>query len=140
MHDTGILVFDHLIPDEYSEFLGTIKSSDITLAENEAETFGITHAELGTRFIEKWWPVSPGLVEAIRIHHDSPGESGNIKYIAHLLANQNEFSNGIVSEDAAPLEYGVLDKLDIDSEELEILIENTKEGLDAAQSILTTNG
>jgi HD-like signal output (HDOD) protein len=54
MHDTGILVFDHLIPDEYSEFLGTIKSSDITLAENEAETFGITHAELGARLIEKW--------------------------------------------------------------------------------------
>ena len=46
----------------------------------------------------------------------------------------------MVSEDAAPLEYGVLDKLDIDSEELKILIENTKEGLDAAQSILTTNG
>ena len=70
MHDTGILVFDHLIPDGYSEFLGTIKSSDITLAENEAETFGITHAELGARFIEKWWPVSPGLVEAIRIHQE----------------------------------------------------------------------
>ena len=140
MHDTGILVFDHLIPDEYSEFLGTIKSSDITLAENEAETFGITHAELGARFIEKWWPVSPGLVEAIRIHHDSPGKSGNVKHIAHLLANQNEFGNGIVPEAAAPLEYGVLDKLDIDSEELEILIENTKEGLDAAKSLLTTNG
>lgn len=140
MHDTGILVFDHLIPDEYSEFLGTIKSSDITLAENEAETFGITHAELGARFIKKWWPVSPGLVEAITIHHDSPGKSGNVKHIAHLLANQNEFGNGIVPEAAAPLEYGVLDKLDIDSEELKILIENTKEGLDAAQSILTTNG
>ncbi len=73
MHDIGIVVFDHLIPDEYMEFLGTIKSSDLTLAENEAE---------------------------------------------------------------APLEYGVLGKLDIDSEELEIMIENTKEGLDAAQSIL----
>ena len=146
MHDTGILVFDHLIPDKYSEFLKTIKSSDLTLAENEAGTFDITHAELGARFIEKWWPVSPGLVDAIRIHHDSPGESGNVKHIAHLLAtanllaNQNEFSNSIVPEETAPLEYGVLDKLDIDSEELEILIENTKEGLDAAQAILTTNG
>jgi HD-like signal output (HDOD) protein len=146
MHDTGILVFDHLIPDKYSEFLETIKSSDLTLAENEAGTFDITHAELGARFIEKWWPVSPGLVDAIRIHHDSPGESGNVKHIAHLLAtanllaNQNEFSNSIVPEDTAPLEYGVLDKLDIDSEELEILIDNTKEGLDAAQAILTTNG
>ena len=59
---------------------------------------------------------------------------------ANLLTNQNEFGNGIVPEAAAPLEYRVLDKLDIDSEELEILIENTKEGLDAAQSIPTTNG
>ena len=38
--------------------------------------------------------------------------------------------------DAAPLEYSLLDKLDLDFDELEILIENTKEGLEAAQSIL----
>ena len=145
MHDVGVLVFDHLIPDEYTEFLGKIKSSDLTLAENETQTFGITHAELGARFIEKWWPVSSGLVQAIRVHHDSPGDDGNVKHIAHLLAtanllaNQNEFSNGIVPEDTAPLEYGVLDKLDMDSDELEILIEKTKEGLDAAQSLLKGN-
>ncbi len=143
MHDVGILVFDHLIPDKYTELLESIKSTDRTLAEHEGETFGITHAELGARFIEKWWPVSPKLVEAIRIHHDDTGEKGDVKHIAHLLAtanllaNQNGFSNGIVPEDAAPLEYGVLDKLDLDFEELEILIENTKEGLEAAQSILT---
>ncbi|MBT3366440.1 MAG: HDOD domain-containing protein [Nitrospina sp.] len=145
MHDVGILVFDHLISEEYTEFLKKIKSSDLTLAENETQTFGITHAELGARFIERWWPVSPGLVQAIRIHHDSPGDDGNVKHIAHLLAtanllaNQNEFSNGIVPEDTAPLEYGVLDKLDMDSDELEILIEKTKEGLDAAQSLLKGN-
>ena len=50
-----------------------------------------------------------------------------MKHIAHLLTtanlltNQNEFGNGIVPEAEAPLEYGVLDKLDIDSEELEIM-------------------
>ncbi len=142
MHDIGIIVFDHLIPDEYNQFLQQIKSSHLTLAENEAETFGITHAEMGARFIEKWWPVSPNLVQAIRIHHDAPGQDGDVKHIAHLLAtanllaNQNEFGNGIVPEDTAPLEYGVLDKLNLDFEELEILIENTKEGLDAAQSLL----
>ena len=142
MHDVGILVFDHLIPDEYGLFLGKIKTSKLTLAENEIQTFGITHAEIGSRFIGKWWPVSPGLVHAIRAHHDSPGETGNSKHIAHLLAtanylaNQNEFDNGIVPEDTAPLEYGVLDKLDLDFEELEILIENTKEGLTAAQALL----
>ena len=51
MHDVGILVFDHLISEEYTEFLKKIKSSDLTLAENETQTFGITHAELGARFI-----------------------------------------------------------------------------------------
>lgn len=142
MHDTGILVFDHLIPDEYDEFLKGIKSSDMTLAENEIKAFGITHAELGAKFIERWWPLSPDLIKAIKTHHDSPGKNGDAKHIAHLLvtanllANQNGFSNGIVPEDTAPLEYGVLDKMDIDSDELEILIEKTKEGLDAAQSLL----
>ncbi len=145
MHDVGILVFDHLIPEQYNEFLKQIKSSDLTLDENEEGTFGITHAELGARFIERWWPVSPGLVEAVRVHHDTPGEDGNVKHIAHLLAtanllaNQNGFANGIVPEGTAPLEYGVLDKLDLDSKELEFLIENTKEGLEAAQAILKSN-
>lgn len=142
MHDVGIIVFDHLIPDEYTEFLKKIRSSDHTLEENELETFGTTHAEVGARFIEKWWPVSPGLVQAIRVHHELPGEHGNIKNIDHLLAtanllaNQNEFGHGIVPDGTATLEYGVLDKLGIEFEELEILIEKTKEGLSAAQSIL----
>ena len=142
MHDIGILVFDHLIPDQYTELLESIKSTDRTLAEHEEETFGITHAELGKRFIERWWPVSPDMVKAIGTHHDDTGTDGNVKHIAHLLttanllANQNGFGNGIVPGDAAPLEYSVLVKLDLDFDELEILIENMKERLDAAKSIL----
>ncbi|MZH45648.1 MAG: HDOD domain-containing protein [Nitrospinae bacterium] len=145
MHDVGIVVFDHLIPEKYNQFLEQIESSKLTLAENEEGTFGITHAELGARFIEKWWPVSPGLVEGIRIHHDKPDSNANVKNVANLLttanllANQNGFANGIVPEDTALLEYGVLDKLELGSDELEILIENTKEGLDAAQAILRGN-
>ena len=68
-----------------------------------------------------------------------------MKHIAHLLntanilANQNKFANGIVPEATAPLEYSVLGKLDLGSEELETLIENTKESLEAAQAILKNN-
>jgi hypothetical protein len=64
-----------------------------------------------------------------------------VKHIAHLLntanllANQNKFANGIVPEATAPLKYSVLGKLDLGSEELETLIENTKESLEAAQAI-----
>ena len=82
------------------------------------------------------------MVKAIGTHHDDTGTDGNVKHIAHLLttanllANQNGFGNVIVPGDAAPLEYSVLVKLDLDFDELKILIENMKEGLDAAKSIL----
>jgi hypothetical protein len=65
------------------------------------------------------------MVQAIFTHHDDTGKDGNVKHIAHLLttanilANQNGFENGIVPEDAAPLEYGVPIKLDLGFEELE---------------------
>ena len=68
-----------------------------------------------------------------------------MKHIAHLLttanllANQNEIANEIIPDDKAPLEYSVLGKLDLSSEELETLIENTKESLEAAQAILKNN-
>jgi hypothetical protein len=80
--------------------------------------------------------------KAIGTHHDDTGSDGNLKHIVHLLTtanllvNQNGFGNGIVPGDAAPLEYSVLVKLDLSFDELEILIENMKEGLNAAKSIL----
>ena len=60
-----------------------------------------------------------------------------MKHIAHLLANQNKFANKIVPEVTVPLEYGVLDKLDLVSQEPETLIENTKESREATQAILS---
>ena len=86
------------------------------------------------------------MVEAIRAHHNPPGNSGNVKNISHLLAianllaKQNQFGNSIVPRNTAPLDCGVLEKLALGFEELEILIENTKESLEAAQPNLTTKG
>jgi hypothetical protein len=68
-----------------------------------------------------------------------------MKHIAHLLntanllANQKKFVNGIAPEATAPLEYNLLGKLDLGSEELETLIKNTKKSLEAAQAILKNN-
>jgi hypothetical protein len=58
---------------------------------------------------------------------------------ANLLANQNKFVNEIVPEVTVPLEYGVLGKLDLGSQEPGTLIENTKESREAAQAILKNN-
>ena len=72
-----------------------------------------------------------------------------MKHIAHLLTtanlltNQNEFGNGIVPEAEAS---GGTSGIRCSRQAGHRLrgagnqIENTKEGLDAAQSILTTNG
>jgi hypothetical protein len=68
-----------------------------------------------------------------------------VKHIAHLLntsniiVNQNKCANEIVPEATTPLEYSVLGKLGLGSEELETLIESTKEGMEAAQAILKKN-
>ena len=63
----------------------------------------------------------------------------NLLNIANLLANQNKFANEIVPEAKAHLIFGVLGKLDLGSEKLETLIENTKESLEATQAILKNN-
>jgi hypothetical protein len=55
-----------------------------------------------------------------------------VKHIAHLLntanliANQNKFANEIVPEATTPLEYSVLTKLDLGSEELETIREHQR--------------
>ena len=73
MRDVRIVVFDHLTPENYTEFLEQIKSSNLSLNKNEEANFAVTNADLGERFIGKWWPVPPGLVETVRSHHNSLG-------------------------------------------------------------------
>ena len=103
MHDVGILVFDYLIPDEYGTFVRILSDSDKNLEDLELDTFGISHPELGARFVEKWWPVSKQIVASIRKHHgplsdniDSPGIPKFINS-ANQIANQNEICNGVSS-------------------------------------------
>ena len=62
MQDVGIVVFDHLIPEKYTEFIEQIKSSDLTLDENEEGTFGTLmlnsahgSSKSGGRFHRGWW-------------------------------------------------------------------------------------
>jgi hypothetical protein len=68
-----------------------------------------------------------------------------VKHIAHLVTTanlityQNKFANGISPKDTEPIENGVFEKMALDSEELEIVIENTREGLEGTQAIIKSN-
>jgi HD-like signal output (HDOD) protein len=141
MHDVGILVFDYLIPDEYGAFIGNIGDSEKSLEELENSAFGINHPELGARFIEKWWPVSKQVVASVRKHHgplsDASKSPGISRFVncANQIANNHEMSNGISSY-VRPMNTKILKILNLSSAELEDFVENTAEGVAAAEAIL----
>jgi len=141
MHDVGILVFDYLIPDEYKELLSNIGDKEKGLEELELEAFGISHPELGARFVEKWWPVSKQVVSSIRRHHGplsasstSPGISRFIN-CANQIANNHEISNGVCPY-APPMSSNLLKILNLSSSKLDVFVANTKDGVAEAESIL----
>jgi len=69
MHDIGIIVFGHIIPDEYGAFLTKIHEEETPLEVSEKEKLGIDHAEIGGEFIDTWWEVDPHISTAVRQHH-----------------------------------------------------------------------
>ena len=66
MRNTGVLLFAHLEPEKYRTFLQDNSLAEQTMDEAEKAVFGITSAELGAAFIEKWWPVSSEVVDYVR--------------------------------------------------------------------------
>ena len=134
-------MFDYLIPDEYGAFIGTLGTSEKSLEDMEYSTFGITHPELGARFIEKWWPVSKQVVASVRKHHgplsDASNSPGISKFVncANQIANNHEMRNG-VSPYVCPMSAKILKVLKLTDGELEVFVENTVEGVAAAEAIL----
>ncbi len=141
MHDVGILVFDYLIPDEYGAFVRNLADSDKSLEQLEYDAFGISHSELGARFVEKWWPVSNQVVSSIRRHHgplsdniNSPGVSRFIN-CANQIANNHDICNG-VSPVIHPMSPKLLKILKLKDSELKAFVKSTAEGVAAAEAIL----
>lgn len=66
MRNTGVLLFAHLEPEKYRTFLQDNILAAQSMDEAETAVFGISSAELGAAFIEKWWPVSSEVVDYVR--------------------------------------------------------------------------
>ena len=141
MHDVGILVFDYLIPEEYEEFVKTMASEEGTLSELEMNKFGISHPELGAEFIDKWWPVSKIVVKSVRKHHNPPPKKkikpGIPRLVnwANQIASNNEMPHGIRMH-FHPIDESIYQTLRLSLEELEAIVDKTREGVEAAEAIL----
>lgn len=70
LFDIGILVFKHLIANEYGNFMRENKmSKNHSLEELELLNLGITHQELGSEIVQKWWHLSPFVIKAVNEHY-----------------------------------------------------------------------
>jgi HD-like signal output (HDOD) protein len=135
MHDIGILVFLNFFPKEYSEFLGKTNDADQPLEVLEVETFGIDHAEVGSKYIEKWWPIAPQVVSLVREHHH-PLKKGSQEVVAlsNMLLNHQKFSNG-VGPKCSEEEPDFAKILGVSEEKMNAIKEEVENSLDQVSSL-----
>ncbi len=142
MHDLGIVVFEYLIPDEYSAFVKSIGPDEASLESLELEEFGIGHPELGARFIRHYWPVSPVVIKAVKNHYVAGDENDTRLNIAELVGIVDQLvvnegiTHGIGTPPEIPLSDEVCEKLGLFPDELEDIIETTLEGLDSTELLM----
>ena len=141
MHDIGIMVFNYLIPEEYSAFLKEVRGVETPLHELELQKFGISHPELGSLFIEKWWPVPEEVVTSVGKHFLGMSNQGKkypillVVIMANAIANTYDMGNGI-SDWEEPLNYNFLMQQGLSREILDEIVEETRESLFLAKEVL----
>ncbi len=141
MHDIGILVFYFLVPKEYKKFLRDNKEREIPLAVLEREEFGLCHAELGSKFIKKWWPLDAEVVEAVGRHHQvlDPDKVKDMVVasvnLSNAMANIHDWKVGLGTPgDVLNRKFLVAKGMTLET--YQQFVEDARQSLKAAQSIL----
>jgi len=136
MHDIGIMVFAYLIPDLYADFLHKCQSVNQPLEIQEKNEFGIGHPELGAIFIEKWWPIDPGVVQTVKNHHLPLSEEGSTAVIvANRIANSQGIKNG-TNVFVEPEDEALGEQLGLSAEDTDYVVDEAQEALNIAQDLL----
>lgn len=142
MHDIGILVFFHLIPEEYISFTKEIKNSEETLGSLEKEKFGIDHSELGGSFILRKWPVSSKVSKSAKLHIQEMTCNGTNLPIPQIVNLANRIASGygaphkMTACEIQPLEESLMQSLKMDENEIQRMMENVLESVEQAESLL----
>lgn len=141
MHDIGIVIFNFFIPDEYGAFLQDIKGVEEPLEKLEMERFGMSHPELGSLFIKKWWPVPDEVVFAVGKHYLGVFDQGKdnptllMVIMANIMANNFNLENGI-SSFLQPNSEQFLAGQGLSPADIQELIEEARESLYLAKEVL----
>jgi len=75
LHDIGKLILAEAFRRDYIELQNDPKVVGTTLVELERASFGLDHAEVGARLLERW-KFSPQFAAGVRFHHDPGAATG----------------------------------------------------------------
>lgn len=142
VHDIGIMVFAHLVAEEYFAFLESLPGQNDPLQEQERERFGIDHAELGAIYAKTWWEIDDRIIPAIRQHHfpfeNNPGDRRieQLVHVANSICNHQGVSNGVNAKHELFYE-GVWHALNLNVEDGLEIIEQVKRDIEHAELMLS---
>lgn len=93
LHDIGKLVIASVERQKYAAVIQFAKTSGQSLVEAERAAFGLDHAGLGGRLLERWH--LPGEVFVSVRHHHDPSEAGTEAKMAALIHGANWLAHGL---------------------------------------------
>ena len=136
MHDIGKVIMNQHLGEKYLEVFDLVKNGQATFLEAEADSFEITHADVGGMVVEKW-SFSPGLVEAVSLHHN-PTSAKEDEVLCALVSLAN---NICVKLGVGPENLPDLDLLEQDANSLLVLNdEDASYLMEQAREKLTAEG
>jgi putative nucleotidyltransferase with HDIG domain len=142
LHDIGKLILGGFVQQDLREIEGMV-AKGIAFEVAEFIVLGIDHAQIGARILEKW-SFPSDLVNAVSWHHD-PETCENhctfsdIVHVANILGLMSGYGKG--HNGAAPIVSNpVVDRLGFKPSHLEILAEETQQGVNKLADILINPG
>ncbi len=98
LHDIGKAVLNEFVLESYDEIMKMVEQNEMTFLEAEKNVFGLDHAEIGARILDKW-KFSGEIISAVKKHHSpfekDDSELDNIVRISDTLAMLMGYETGI---------------------------------------------
>lgn len=132
LHDIGKLVVAVYIQEVGPYITEKVSQAKLPYVELEEKVIGYDHAAVGG-FLAKRWNLPPNLVDGITYHHapsrsEHEPELSSIVHVANGLANSLGVGGGVDSF-LNPIQQEALDRLNLNSTDLELLMDNLGEVL-----------
>jgi len=138
LHDIGKMVMYLTQPDLSREVVALSQQPDTVLEQLERTAFGFTHSDLGQTLLEKW-----NLPESIYIPigcHDQPQNAPAYQLEASAIHLANGIANTVEvilsKDDDTPIDASVWDVLSLSPEDLEELMLETQQQLNAMLQVI----